>query len=244
MLTHFGEMEAQWKSLVAKLVKDSERFETAENVSALGDKWWKWIQGHYDEDPVRHYHTSRHVGEILALLPPEEGQGGAGVVELQTGVRSREVCAVTAWFHDVVYDPRATDGGNEIASADAAVEFLHEAGLEMKPGEGWGLVKPYILATIKHEAPEELADDGDLSWFLDADLGVLAADESRYKEYSGQIRAEYAHVPWEAYVSGRTGVLERLKSRGYVHPLMEGKRGALVRNLEWEIGWLRSQKTG
>jgi predicted metal-dependent HD superfamily phosphohydrolase len=44
----------------------------------------------------------------------------------------------------------------------------------------------------------------------DADLAVLASDPARYLDYAAGVRAEYRHVPDQAFALGRTAVLRDL----------------------------------
>ncbi|HEY2674908.1 MAG TPA: metal-dependent phosphohydrolase, partial [Rugosimonospora sp.] len=108
---------------------------------------------------------------------------------------------LAAWFHDAVYDPRRPD--NEERSAALAAQVLTGLGLGGPVPE----VVRLILLTARHDAGPE---DRDGSALCDADLAVLGWPEREYDGYAEAIRAEYAHVPDEAYRTGRAGVLRRL----------------------------------
>ena len=49
---------------------------------------------------------------------------------------------------------------------------------------------------------------GDLGYFLDADLSILGSSSSRYSDYAKAIRTEYKHIDWFDYLVGRQKVIE------------------------------------
>jgi predicted metal-dependent HD superfamily phosphohydrolase len=72
------------------------------------------------------------------------------------------------------------------------------------------LVERMILATKRHERgdlPQEALA------FLDADLSILGTDRERYDEYVRQVRKEYAHVPDDAFRTGRNAILRTFLER-------------------------------
>jgi predicted metal-dependent HD superfamily phosphohydrolase len=50
----------------------------------------------------------------------------------------------------------------------------------------------------------------------DADLAILAADETRYAEYAAAVRAEYAAIPDAQFTRGRRAILEDLAGRPHL----------------------------
>ncbi len=149
----------------------------------VAERWLRELQTRYSE-PHRHYHTLAHIEHMLELLPHAD-----------------ETVVAAVWFHDAVYDgPR-----NEERSAELAACALHELGFAQIP-----LVERMILATKRHER-------GDLPEpalaFLDADLAILGSDRERYDEYVRQVRQEYAHVPDDAFRTGRNAILRAFLSR-------------------------------
>jgi predicted metal-dependent HD superfamily phosphohydrolase len=68
-----------------------------------------------------------------------------------------------------------------------------------------------ILATIKHEPPQQASQD--LRFFLDFDLAILGSEFSIYQAYAQKIRQEYAIFADELYIPGRIMVLEKLLDR-------------------------------
>ena len=138
-------------------------------------------------EPQRHYHTLQHLEECFAAFDLLRSQAARpGEIEL------------ALWFHDAVYDPTRRD--NEALSAELAADCLRSAGAD---ADVIDRVRSMILATRHHEA----GDDGDCAILLDADLAILGAAPTRFADYERQIRAEYAHVPDDAYRIGRGKVL-------------------------------------
>lgn len=150
------------------------------------------LLAHYRE-PQRHYHTLQHLEECCAAFDLLRGQAARpGEIEL------------ALWFHDAVYYPTRRD--NEALSAELAATCLRDAGA---CESAIGRIESMILATRHHQAN----DDGDCATLLDVDLAILGAAPARFAEYERQIRAEYAHVPGDAYRVGRGKVLAGFLAR-------------------------------
>jgi len=155
-------------------------------------------------EPGRHYHTLRHIADALraARVLVARGRGpGAG--------EPAPACVLALFFHDAVYDTRASD--NEDRSALLATEAL--AVLDT-PGPVIAAVARMVRATAEHisSAPDEALVN-------DADLRMLARSAAAYDVYSRRIRREYAWVPDEQWTAGRAQVLRRLLERPlYVTP--------------------------
>lgn len=115
--------------------------------------------------------------------------------------------ALALWFHDVVYDPRASD--NEQRSARFAMDRLLAAGL----GEAsCNRIAAMILATASHEA-----ESTDAQLVVDCDLAILGADPARFATYDAAVRREYAWVPEAEYLSARAKVLRRFLDRSRIY---------------------------
>jgi predicted metal-dependent HD superfamily phosphohydrolase len=181
-------------------------------------------------EPHRHYHTLEHLAEMFRV-----------VSRLSGSCADPRAVQFAVWFHDAVYDPRASD--NEERSALLAAATLNE--LVIWP-DGVGKVIELIRATA-HLSETDPTADPDAIVLLDADLAILAASETRYHRYAADIRKEYTHVPDSAYREGRVAVLERFLARPciYRHPVMiaEGEESAR-RNLRTEIYLLRRSMEG
>ncbi|MEU5690249.1 HD domain-containing protein [Actinosynnema sp. NPDC020468] len=166
----------------------------------------------------RGYHNADHV---LAVVRDVEW--------LAEGLdaRDRAVLRLAALAHDVVYDGKP--GDDERASARWVLDHLEVPERRR--------VAELVLATIDHEA-----DDEGAALLMDADLAVLGSEPAAYERYRSAVRAEYAHVPDEAWRAGRARVLEQLLARDplYVTPRARDRWGSrAVVNLRAELSGLR-----
>lgn len=168
----------------------------------------------------RHYHSQQHLSECLALFS-----------ELQVACAHPDEVALALWFHDAIYDTQAHD--NEARSAAWAARTLTEAGADAAVT---ARVEALILATRHAHMPQ----DQDEAVLVDIDLAILGADPQRYREYTQQVRAEYAHVPPEAFRQGRRQVLAAFLQRPAIYslPAMAAREAQARRNMEQELAGL------
>lgn len=148
-------------------------------------------------EPQRKYHTLQHLSECLALLDRYRA----------LALESAEV-AIALWFHDSIYDIRASD--NELRSAEWAEQELCEAGVAP---ERIARVVDLILAT-RHSAPPRGQDQ---MLLVDIDLAILGAPRARFDEYEAQIRAEYSWVPALIFRARRRKVLAEFLARDHIY---------------------------
>jgi predicted metal-dependent HD superfamily phosphohydrolase len=143
-------------------------------------------------EPHRRYHTLEHIGEVLDVL---------------ARLGAEDAVTLAAWFHDAVYDPRAHTGASEHASAVLARDQL---GMLGAPASIVDEVARLVELTAGHEPA-----GGDMTGraLADADLAILGAAPDRYERYRVDVRAEYAHVPDDAWRTGRAAVLRRFLER-------------------------------
>jgi predicted metal-dependent HD superfamily phosphohydrolase len=144
-------------------------------------------------DPVRGYHDTRHLSEVLDRLD-----------ELAAAAADFDpiVVALAAWFHDAVYDGRPDAEERSAAWAETALAALEP--------ELVGEVARLVRLTETHRpAP----DDRNGCALSDADLAILAAAQDRYDEYVADVRREYAHVPDDDFRVGRAAVLSDLLAK-------------------------------
>src|SRR5207248_1831792 len=130
-------------------------------------------------EPPRAYHTAAHVEDCLDQFD----------LARNLAERPDEVEAAI-WFHDAVYDPRASD--NEQRSADWARRSLVEAGAAADSIER---IAALVLLTRHVDPPA--SHDGEL--LLDIDLSILGRDPLTFDVYDAQIRREYDWVPEAEY---------------------------------------------
>jgi len=166
-------------------------------------------------EPQRKYHSLQHLTECLEWFER--------VRELSRHAFEVELAL---WFHDAVYDVKASD--NELRSADWATAELAAAGAAP---EVIGRVSALILAT-KHTA---VPTEPDQQVLVDIDLAILGAAEPRFAEYGRQIRDEYAFVPEEMFKPRRRALLgsfldrPRIYSTSHFHALLEERARANLR---------------
>lgn len=202
------DLRASW----ARLVGDSQ----------VAVDSWAGLIGRWSE-PHRRYHGMGHLTAVL-LFVDEYAQHA----EDPSAVR------LAAWFHDAVYDPRASD--NEERSAALAEQELAALG---QPGDRVDEVARLVRLTVGHD-PIEGDRNGEL--LNDADLLVLAGPWEAYVAYLNAIRAEYSHVSDADFRAGRILVLEALLSRPKLYrlPAVSTLEEAARRNVAAELNLLRS----
>jgi len=149
-------------------------------------------------EPGRRYHDQRHLAEVLARI--EELRAAGETFDYPSVV-------LAAWFHDAIYD--GADGAEE-RSALWAEQGLTEAGV---PIDRTAEVARLVRMTAHHKPEPGDVNGGALS---DADLAILAADETRYAEYVAAVRAEYAAVPDARFDRARLAVLQDLERKPHL----------------------------
>ena len=169
-------------------------------LAALGDV----VARH--REPHRRYHGIRHVTWVVRHI--RELAAEAATDDL-------DAIVAAAFFHDAVYDPRATD--NEEQSALLAERTLAELGWSedrrMRVGD-------LVRSTAVHAG----TDDPDAAVLLDADLAVLGSEPAAYQAYATGVRSEYAHVDADAWRTGRSQVLLDLLSRDPLYATAPARR--------------------
>lgn len=133
-----------------------------------------------------YYHTHQHIVECLNLFH-----------QIKDQLYDPIAVELAIWFHDVIYDPQASD--NEEQSAK--IMLNHCVGI-LKKAE-LAKIARWIIATKKH-LPTKVHD---LKYLLDIDLAILGALPQRFTEYEKQIQQEYAWVKPDIYQVKRAEVL-------------------------------------
>ena len=151
------------------------------------DAAWELIQRCYTSK-FRYYHNFEHIESILAHLAP-----------FWKDISAQEDIQLATIYHDVAYDPVATD--NEEQSAALARENLLALNF---PCERIDRISAQILATKDHRGSQQ----ADVNFLLDADLAILGQSPSKYDWYCQQIRLEYAMFTEPVYRAGRRRVLQ------------------------------------
>jgi predicted metal-dependent HD superfamily phosphohydrolase len=142
----------------------------------------------YDSSP-RRYHNFGHVIEVLSDYRSCAWKAPASV----------------AWailFHDAVYEPGRTD--NEANSADVMERCLKGTNYDIER------IRHLIMLTARHGTLLQGDVDDAAAQFLDCDMAILGAPDSRYKTYANAIRYEYGMIDDDVYRVGRSAFLKRL----------------------------------
>jgi len=147
--------------------------------------------------PHRHYHTTKHILHCLSLLDDHR----------RWATHPAEV-ELALWFHDAVYDTRATD--NEAKSAAWADHYLQQQ--RASPASRQRIVS-MILSTAGH-CPTVTSD---ARLLLDIDLSILGQEAPTFAQYDQAIRAEYVWVPLAHYCEKRRAILQAFLERDFIY---------------------------
>jgi len=160
----------------------------------LAQREYAGLMSRYQE-PHRAYHTDVHIARMFELRD-----------KLPFVVTDDVALAWAIWYHDAIYDPRASD--NELQSANLFAVFAGNAAL---PTDLTERVRSLILVTKSHEpqTPDECV-------MVDLDLSILGAPEPEFDAYEMAIRQEYAHVPADQFAVGRSRILESFLHKPHI----------------------------
>lgn len=145
----------------------------------------------------RHYHTVKHIEHCLREFESVRELAG-----------EPEEVELALWFHDAVYETRASN--NEQRSADWACQLLNRHGVDPVRVDR---VRMLIMAT-RHEAPASTLDS---QLLVDVDLAILGADEVTYAEFEKNVRHEYCWVPSILFRRKRAEILESFLARPQIY---------------------------
>lgn len=218
------------------------RARRAAKADALLARWDALLPGARDvgvdlverwHEPHRVYHGPEHLVHALDSLALLEGRapgvpddvaapgraGGGAASGRPTDDGSLDAPGSTAvtqlalWFHDAVHDGEAgRDEERSAALAEARLAGHLDAAAVAE-------VVRLVLVTTDHSPA---AGDGPGALVSDADLAILCSAPDRYARYVRQVRAEYAHVPDDAFRTGRAAVLRGLLAGGALFRTPQG----------------------
>lgn len=177
--------------------------------------------------PSRHYHDTRHLGEVLARIDDLRSAGA---------VFDSSAVVLAAFFHDAVYD-------GERDAEERSAAWAEDALPSYVGSDEVAEVARLVRLTETHTPADDDANGCVLS---DADLAILAADRERYDEYAAAVRREYAHLEGAEFRAGRAQVLlgllekETLFHTAYARAQWEGPARA---NLQRELASLGAFET-
>lgn len=187
--------------------------------------WYESVVARHHE-VQRHYHDVRHVRWVV--------RQARALADGRDDIEDLGSIIAAAFFHDVIYDPTASD--NEAASAVLAASALGELGW---PDERIARVVTMIEGTTHHRVDPTITVDTALLYA--ADLSVLAADPAGYSDYVRNVRREYRRVSDVDWVTGRSAVLRSFLDRSAIYAPVLGLDGWELRaraNLVAELGAL------
>jgi predicted metal-dependent HD superfamily phosphohydrolase len=144
-------------------------------------------------EPHRKYHTVRHLEECFTKL-----------AEVRALALHPAEVEIALWFHDAIYERRATD--NEVRSAELAASTARAAGVAGNSAE---CIHALIMATRHAAVPH----DDDAKVVVDVDLAILGEAPARFDQYEDQIRWEYSWVPGFLFRKERKKALREFLAR-------------------------------
>ena len=167
------------------------------SAAATGDSrpWYQQLSNLYRE-PHRTYHNFEHIAECLSEFDQTRH------LAIQPGS-----VEFALWFHDAVYDPKASD--NEEKSAEMAKRCLEDAGLRTIAAT----VADLVMATKRHD----VGTNRDAALVVDIDLSILGKEPNRFEQYETQIRGEYSWVPEPVFNSRRAEILQTFLARPQIY---------------------------
>ena len=201
--TNFVEpLKSSWKTLLQPFRVEPE----------LGYKVFLGLVNAYS-GAERFYHNLGHIYQVLEIIE-----------QMKSLSLNFQALQLAAWFHDVIYDPKAQD--NEQKSAEYAEAALNSLQL---PKDLIFRVINLIWDTKNHLASPT---DIDSQILLDADLAILGSAEWKYQAYAEAIRQEYSWISDAEYRVGRKQVLHKFlqRERLYLTPYLFTKLEANARN--------------
>ncbi|MCV7258800.1 metal-dependent phosphohydrolase [Mycobacterium shimoidei] len=205
---------------MAKLLAAWEALIARHGTSPLGAEIGRELLASWSE-PHRRYHNIAHLDDVLRRVD-----------ELAAHAADLDAVLLAAWYHDAVYAGQPDDEENSARRAETELTAL---GL---PPALIGEVVRLVRLTATHDPARGDRNGQTLS---DADLAILAAPADRYATYTAAIRAEYAHVPDDAFRSGRKQIVRRLLGGSGVYRTPRARQHwehRALANLRAELGSL------
>lgn len=169
-----------------------------ERVGAKGDgnRVYAELAANYGE-LHRAYHTLAHIEHCLDEFE-----------HVRHLAKNPDSIEMALWFHDVIYDTKAKD--NEEKSAELAQDVARSAGLSAQFGKK-------VIDLIRATTHQEVLSDPDAQLIVDIDLSALGLPATVFDENTAKIRKEYAWVPEDAFVTGRSKILKSFLRRKHIY---------------------------
>lgn len=153
--------------------------------------------------PHRHYHNINHINDCLSELYNYESN--------MTHLTYGDIVAIThaIWYHDIVYNPYASEGINEAQSADLFSQYHRgkRIGQDMV-----NIIAGAIAKTAKHTLTQpNLFEITQV--LLDIDLSGLGKPMHVFATNSTNIRQEYYNTTDMDVIKGRLAFFQKLNKR-------------------------------
>jgi predicted metal-dependent HD superfamily phosphohydrolase len=182
-------------------------------------------------EPHRKYHNLNHIHQCLIEFDQYEKA-------LNTNDHMRKHVEDAIWYHDIVYNPYATD--NEERSAE--VYMLQRISLIDGGTNVSGLykaekVRDTILATAKHTITQENLSDA-TKIMLDIDLAGFGKSRSIFAKNGIDIRNEYYNTSTMDFMIGRMKFYDKLSGRPtlyYTEYFYNRYHNSSQENIKWEM---------
>ena len=165
------------------------------NAAADAEPIYEKLVASYAE-PHRHYHTGDHIDHCLRQL--DLGR---------EDIKDADAIEMALWFHDVEYDPKASD--NESRSAERFSEFARDV---MNP-ELEQQINRLIMVTIHSDPPVRL----DEKQIVDIDLSSFGLPWDEFVKDSQNVRAEFTHLSQEEFAQRNCKFLQSLLDRPTIY---------------------------
>jgi predicted metal-dependent HD superfamily phosphohydrolase len=182
------ELSARFRALVGKLGGDPE---AAPQVFDRVHAAWSAAS--------RRYHNIEHLVDCLRELDASDARGPAV-----------ELAELALWYHDVVYQPLASDCEERSARA-----LLDDAATLAIPDASAKLAADLVRATA-HARARDASSSPAADLVVDIDLSILGRDFLRFMDYEYAVEEEYSSVPTVVFRSGRRTFLTALLDRPYI----------------------------
>ena len=178
--------ENQWNNKKQQFIKlwPSENPAQIENI-------WDILTTHYSESS-RFYHTKQH---ILDCLQHYE--------DIKKYLTSSDAVQMSIWFHDIIYDIKATD--NEEKSA----AFFAQIAKNILSREFIDTVKELIIST-KHKKPPPNCDQ---AFLVDIDLSSFGSTWEKFIQDGEKLRKEAPHLTEKQFNDNKISFFQMLLSR-------------------------------
>lgn len=153
-------------------------------IQAIEEIAQKWAEPH------RFFHNEAHLASIVKTIEAQFEKG-------EINEEQRNILLMSAYFHDVVYDPKRNDNEEQ-----SAVFFIKRAGSHPNINQ----VREIILDTKTHEPNNPLSKR-----FTDIDMQIVTqSDFTDLLEWELSIFKEYQYIDYTVYKIHRLILLRKM----------------------------------